>query len=170
MTESSHQEIRRLIAASANDLPVDDLSANALSEAEQALLHAHLERCESCRDYAAATAEIVRALRAIPVAADPMLVLNTQARVRARAFALRQRQQWLTLVALACTFVGLSAALTTPLVWRAFDWIGTHAGLSPPVWQAGFAFYCTVPALLVGVLLLLRGTHLANGGNSRESS
>jgi hypothetical protein len=82
----------------------------------------------------------VRALRGIPVAADPRLVLNTQARVRARAFALRQRQQWLMLVALACPLVGLSAAITTPLIWRAFDWIGTHAGLSRPVWQAGFAF------------------------------
>jgi hypothetical protein len=109
----------------------------------------------------------VRALRGIPVAADPRLVLNTQARVRARAFALRQRQQWLTLVALACPLVGLSAAITTPLIWRAFDWIGTHAGLSRPVWQAGFAFYWMVPALLVSVLLLFRGTHLANGGYSR---
>src|SRR5207253_6807325 len=160
MTQSSHQEIRRLIATSADDL----------SEAQQALLHAHLQHCGSCRDYAAATAEIVRALRGIPVAADSRLVLNTQARVRARAFALRQRQQWLTLVALACPFVGLSAAITTPLVWRAFDWIGTHAGLSRPVWQAGFAIYSMVPALLVSVLLLFRGTHLANGGYSRESS
>ena len=89
---------------------------------------------------------------------------------RARAFALRQRQQWLTLVALACPFVGLSAAITTPLIWRAFEWIGTHAGLSRLVWQAGFAFYWTVPALLVSVLLLFHGTHLANGGYPRKSS
>ena len=156
MTQSSHQEIRRLIAASADDL----------SEAQQALLHAHLQDCGSCRDYAAATAEIVRALHGVPLAADPRLVRNTQARVRARAFALRQRQQWLRLVALACPSVGLSAAITTPLVWRAFDWIGTHTGLSRPLWQAAFAFYWMVPALLVSVLLLSRGTHLANGGYS----
>ena len=160
MTQSSHQEIRRLIATSAEDL----------SEAQQALLRAHLQECGSCRDYAAATAEIVRALRGIPVAADRRLVLNTQARVRARAFVLRQRQQWLTLAALACTFVGLSAAITTPLVWWAFDWIGTHTGLSRLLWQAAFALYWMVPALLVSVLLLFRGTHLANGGHSGESS
>src|SRR5437660_12310975 len=160
MTQSSHQEIRRLIATSAVDL----------SEAQQALLHAHLQHCGSCRDYAAATAEIVRALRGIPVAADPRLVLNTQARVRARAFTLRQRQQWLTLVALACPFVGLSAAITTPLIWRAVDWIGTFAGLPRLLWQVGFAFYWVVPALLVSVVLLLRGTHLADSGHSRESS
>lgn len=160
MTESSHQKIRRLIAISADDL----------SEAQRALLHAHLQDCRSCCDYAAATVEIVRALRGIPVAADPGLVRNTQARVRARALALRQRQQWLMLVALACPLVGLSAAITTPLIWRAFDWIGIHAGLSRLVWQAGFAFYCMVPALLVSVLLLFRGTHLANGGHSQGSN
>src|SRR5256885_12936687 len=160
MTQSSHQEIRRLIATSADDL----------SEAQQALLHAHLQDCGSCRDYAAATAEIVRALRGIPVAADPRLVLNTQARVRARAFALRQRQQWLTLVALACPLVGLSAAITTPLIWRAFDWIGTHAGLSPPVWQAGFAFYWVGPGLPGRGLLPFRGTHLADRAGSPVSS
>jgi predicted anti-sigma-YlaC factor YlaD len=156
MTQSSHQEIRKLIATSANDL----------SEAQQALLHAHLQECGACRDYAAATAEIVRALRGIPLAADPRLVLNTQARVRARAFALRQRQQWLTLVALACPLVGLSATITTPLVWRAFQWMGTYAGLSTTLWQVGFTFYWVAPSLLVSVLLLFRGTHLANNGNS----
>jgi predicted anti-sigma-YlaC factor YlaD len=160
MTESSHQDIRRLIAISADDL----------SDAQRALLHVHLQDCGSCRDYATMTAEIVRALRGIPVAADPRLVRNTQARVRARAFALRQRQQWLMLVALACPLVGLSTIITTPLIWRAFDWIGTRAGLSRMVWQAGFAFYCMVPALLVSVLLLLRGTHLANAGHSKGSS
>jgi predicted anti-sigma-YlaC factor YlaD len=160
MTQSSHQEIRRLIATSADDL----------SEAQQALLHAHLQDCGPCRDYAAATAEIVRAVRGVPLAADPRLVRNTQARVRARAVALRKRQQWQTLVALACPFVGLSAAITTPLVWRAFQWMGTYVGLSRPLWQVGFAFYCMVPALLVSVLLLLRGTHLADNGYSQESS
>src|SRR5437879_9745893 len=121
MTQNLHQEIRRLIATSADDL----------SEAQQALLHAHLQDCGSCRDYATATAEVVRALRGIPVATDPRLVLNTQARVRARAFALRQRQQWLTLVALACPFVGLAGAITSTLIWRALDWCGTTAGVTP---------------------------------------
>lgn len=160
MTQSSHQEIRRLIATSADDL----------SEAQQALLHAHLQDCGSCRDYAAATAEIVRALHGVPLAADPRLVRKTQACVRAHAIALRQRQQWLSLVALACPLVGLSAAITTPLAWRAFQWMGTYAGLSRTLWQVGFTFYWVVPALLVSVLLLFRGTHLAHSAHSQESS
>ncbi len=160
MTQSSHQEMRRLIASSAGDL----------SQALQAMLHEHLQDCAACRDYAAATAEIVRALRGVPLASDPRLVRNIQARVRARAFALRQRKQWLRLVALACPLVGLSSAITTPLAWRAFQWMGTYAGLSRLLWQVGFAFYWVVPALLVSVLLLLRGTHLADSGHSQELS
>ena len=160
MTQSSHDEVRRLIATSASDL----------SEAQQALLQAHLQDCGPCRDYAAASAEIVRALRGVPLAADPRLVRNTQACVRARAVALRQRQQWLSLVTLACPLVGLSAAITTPLVWRAFQWMGTYAGLSRTLWQVGFTFYWVAPSLLVSVLLLFRGTHLADNGNSQESS
>ena len=160
MTQSLHDEVRRLIATSASDL----------SEARQALLQAHLQDCGPCRDYAAATAEIVRALRGVPLAADPRLVRKTQASVRAHAVALRQRQQWLSLVALACPLVGLSAAITTPLVWRAFQWMGTYAGLSRTLWQMGFTFYWVAPSLLVSVLLLLRGTHLAGNGNSQESS
>jgi hypothetical protein len=41
---------------------------------------------------------------------------------------------------------------------------------SPDLAGVRFAFYWMVPALLVSVLLLFRGTHLANGGYSRESS
>jgi predicted anti-sigma-YlaC factor YlaD len=160
MTQSSHQEIRRLIATSADDL----------SEAQQAMLHAHLQDCGLCRDYAAATAEIVRVLHGVPLAADPRLVRKTQASVRAHAIALRQRQQWLSLVALACPLVALSAAITTPLVWRAFQWMGTYAGLPRTLWQVGFTFYWVAPALLVSILLLFRGTHLAHSAHSQGSS
>ena len=100
MTQSSHDEARRLIATVATDL----------SEAQQALLNEHLQACGPCRDYAAATAEIVRAVRAVPLVADATLVRNTQARVRARAIALQKRQHWP-----AYSFLGLSAAITTPL-------------------------------------------------------
>ncbi len=118
MNQNSHQEIRKLIATSADDL----------SEAQQALLRAHLQDCGSCRDYAAATAEIVRAVRGIPLTANPTLVRTTQTRVRARAIAMQKRQQWQTLIALACPFVGQSAAITNPMrqhnvqfrIWAAF--------------------------------------------------
>ena len=118
MTQSSHEEVRKLIATSASDL----------SEAQQALLNAHLQDCGPCREYAAATAEIVRALRAVPLVADPTLVRNTQARVRARAIELRKRPHWSALLALVFPFVDLSADIGTSTrqhnvqskIWAAF--------------------------------------------------
>ncbi len=103
-------------------------------------------------------------MRSQPLAADSALVWATRMRVRARAVELRQREERMWLVCLACLFVGLSAALTTPLFWRAFEWMGVWAGVSSWVWQAGFTFFWIAPALVVGALLLARGTHLANNG------
>jgi len=94
------------------------------------------------------------------------LVQAWQMRVRSRALELRQQQERMWLVCMSCLFVGLSAAITTPLFWRAFEWMGTRAGVSSPVWQVGFAFFWTVPALVVSALLLARGTHLTH---SREN-
>jgi len=63
-------------------------------------------------------------------------------------------------VGVACLLVGISSALTAPLLWRFFEWTGEQAGVSNTVWQTGFAFFCVTPALVVGALLLARGTHL----------
>jgi hypothetical protein len=71
------------------------------------------------------------------------------------------------LVCMSCLFVGLSAAITTPLFWRAFEWMGVWAGVSSSVWQVGFTFFWIVPALVVSALLLARGTHLTHNGEKQ---
>jgi hypothetical protein len=68
------------------------------------------------------------------------------------------------LVGMACLGVGFSATLTLPLLWRLFAWMGEWAGISSPVWQAGFVFFSIAPALVVSVLLLVRGTHPSDQG------
>ena len=60
---------------------------------------------------------------------------------------------------LSCLFVGLSATITTPFFWRAFQWIGSWAGVSNWIWQAGFVSFWIVPALVVSALLMARGSH-----------
>jgi predicted anti-sigma-YlaC factor YlaD len=141
-----------------------------LSDVQQSWLQAHLQACASCRDYAQAAGRVVAAVRSIPLAADSRLVRATQMRVRFHASRLRETRQRMWLVGMACLGVGLSAALTAPLLWRLFAWMGERAGISSPVWQASFAVFYIVPALLVSVLLLARGTHLAsNGKTSRRS-
>jgi predicted anti-sigma-YlaC factor YlaD len=160
MTQNTHDEARELIALA---------GAEELSEAEHSWLRAHLEECTACRDYAEAAGKVVRALRSLSVAADSRLVRATQMRVRFHASRLRETRERMWLVGIACLGVGLSTALTAPLLWRLFAWMGEWAGISSPVWQAGFVFFWIAPALVVSVLLLARGTHLAiNRKHSRQ--
>ena len=155
MTQSAHEQARELIAL-----------AESVSEVQQIWLHAHLEECADCRDYADAAGRVVAALRSVPLAADSRLVRATQMRVRFHASRLRETRERIWLVGMACLGVGLSATLTVPLLWRLFAWMGEWSGVSIVVWQAGFMFFFIVPALVVSALLLARGTHLTNNGEN----
>ena len=153
MRWDTHDETRKLIAL-----------GEGVSDTQQAWLRAHLEDCEACRHYAEVVNGVVRSLRSMPLAADARLVRATQMRVRFHASRLRETRERMWMVAMACLGVGLSATLTVPLLWRLFAWMGEWAGVSTLVWQAGFVFFFFAPALVVGVLLVARGTHLANDG------
>lgn len=155
MSGNVHERARELIALAGGQ----DLSA-----VQQTWLRAHLQECAPCSDYAETVGRTVSALRSQPLIADFALVQATRLRVRSRALELRQQQVRAWLVCLSCIFVGISAAITTPLFWRAFEWIGTRAAISSWVWQSGFAFFWIAPALVVSVLLLAHGTHLTNDG------
>lgn len=155
MNENSHEQARELIALA---------GGKDLSGVQQSWLRAYLQGCRPCIDYAEAVSRTVSALRSQPLAADFTLVQATQLRVRSRALELQQERERAWLICLSCIFVGLSAAITTPLFWRAFEWVGERAGISSWVWQAGFAFFWIAPALVVSALLLAHGTHLANNG------
>jgi predicted anti-sigma-YlaC factor YlaD len=166
MTRNIHDRARELIAlAGALDRDRDrDEGRDLADEQQQTWLLAHLQECAACRDYQEAAGRAVRAVRSQPLAADSALVRATQMRVRARALELRQQQERMWLVCLSCLFVGLSAAITTPLFWRAFAWMGAWAGVSNWVWQSGFTFFWVAPALVASALLLARGTHLSSNG------
>ena len=154
MTHNEHERARELIAL------------GGLDDAKQNWLGSHLRECAACREYADATGQVVRAVRSLTIAADAWLVRATQKRVRFHAARLREARARMWLVGTACLGVGLSATITVPLAWRLFAWMGHSAGVSSLVWQAGFAFFWVVPALVVSALLMERGTHLADGGLS----
>jgi predicted anti-sigma-YlaC factor YlaD len=153
MTRNAHDEARELIAL-----------GEGLPDAKQTWLRIHLQECQGCRDYVDAANGVVRALRSLPLAADSRLVRATQMRVRFHAGRLQEARERMWLVGMACLGVGLSATLTASVLWRLFAWMGERAGVSTLVWQAGFAFFFFAPALVVSVLLLARGAHLANNG------
>ena len=97
------------------------------------------------------------------------LVRTTQMRVRFHANRVREARERMWLIALACLSVGISTVFTIPLLWRLFAWIGDTAGVTPPVWEAGFAVFFVTPALVVSLVLLARGTHWASRGHEARN-
>ena len=159
MTDNVHDKARELIVLGEGLLP-----------AQQEWLRSHLHGCEPCRQYAEAANEVVGALHSVAVVADSRLVRATQMRVRFHAGRMRETQERLWMVGMACLAVGLSATVTVPLLWRLFAWMGAWAGVSSPIWQMGFVIFFLTPALVVGVLLLARGTYLMNNGEQSQQS
>lgn len=153
MIRNPHEQAQELIALA---------GAEDISAAQQSWLHTHLSECAACRDYSEAVGRVVRALRCEPLAADSRLVRATQMRVRFHAARLREMRERMWLVALACVSVGVSASLTVSLLWRLFAWMGESAGVSAAVWQGAFACFWIIPALVVGVIFLARGTQMVS--------
>jgi hypothetical protein len=154
-----HERARNLIALAGPE---------ALPGADETWLAAHMKACEACRAFAENAHETILALRAIPIAADRSLVSTTQMRVRRRALELHRHRERLWLVSVSCTAVTLGALLSAVALWRGFAWVGAQAQLAPAVWQVGFIVFCLTPALVAGVLLLARDTHLADHTGSYE--
>ena len=152
MIRDPHQQARELIA----------LGSHGLKDTEQTWLRTHLNGCASCRDYTQAAEQLVRSLRSISISADLALVQTTKMRIRLHAQQLRQRQERQWLVWMSCILVGLSAAISTPLLWRGFEWLGEWARVSSPVWQVGFMVFWISPAIAASLIFLARGTHLTD--------
>lgn len=159
MNRDPHQQARELIS----------WGSEGLSDSQQTWLHTHLDECAPCRDYARVAEQFVRSLRSVPLAADSSLVRTTQMRVRLHAQQLLQRQERLWLVWMSCIVVGLSAAITTPILWRGFEWIGEWARVSSPVWQVGFMVFWISPALAAGMIFLARGVYLSDTNGTSGS-
>jgi hypothetical protein len=153
MSTDLHERARMLIALSGPEQP---------SGAEQSWLAAHLGSCPACRDFAESSREAILSLRGIPGAASRSLVSATQLRVRRRAAELQRGQERLWMVCACCAAVTLSTTVTSTLLWRAFSWIGRQAQLSAPVWEGLFVVFCLMPAVVAGMVMLARGTFLAD--------
>jgi predicted anti-sigma-YlaC factor YlaD len=153
MSTDLHERARMLIALSGPEQPAG---------AEQSWLAAHLASCPACRDFAENSRETILSLRGIPIAASRSLVAATQLRVRRRAAELQRQQERLWVVCACCAAVSLSTTVTSTLLWRAFAWIGQQAQLSAPVWEGLFVVFCLMPAVVAGMVLLARGTFLAD--------
>jgi predicted anti-sigma-YlaC factor YlaD len=159
----AHERARKLIA-----LGGAEEGSGADEVASNAWLAEHLEACAGCRGFADNAAETIRGLRAVPMVAGLGLVSMTQMRVRRRALELQRQRERLWLVAVSCTTVTLCALVSTVALWRGFEWLGARAQLASAVWQVGFLVFCVLPAVVAGMLLLAKDTHLADHAGSYQ--
>jgi predicted anti-sigma-YlaC factor YlaD len=134
----------------------------------QPWLQVHLQECAACRDYADGAARAIRALRSQPFAADSALVQATQMRVRARALELRRRRERLGIVCLCAVAVTLASAFTTAVLWNGFFWLGQQWRIHAPLSQFAMLAVGLLPAIVVSILFLARGTHLADSRPSLQ--
>jgi Putative zinc-finger len=154
-----HDEARGLIALA---------GAKDLSGAQQRWLRTHLADCPGCRDYAEAASRVVAAVRSVPLAADSRLVQATQMRVRYRAMELQRQQERLWVIGACCLAVTSGTALTTAALWGGLAWMGQQVRLPAAVWQIGLVTLGLMPAIVVAIMLLARGTYFADHNESLQ--
>lgn len=122
-------------------------SEDSLNSQEAALLQAHLESCETCRNLFDALQTVERELHASPMLApEPGFSRRWEARLVSQRL---MRQRWQTNLALACSAAILLAFL------------GALAWLSLPVLQNPFAYLLILVYRLTSFYYTL--TELSNG-------
>ena len=181
LSSDLHERARRLIALSGPEKVFDDKVSNneEVCTAERSWLAAHIESCPSCREFAESTGETIRSLRAISITAGGSLVSATRTRVRQRAQELQRRQERLRVIWVCSAAVTLCTAFNTALLWRGFawlsqwlsqqwgqQWIGQQARLSAPLFELGLVALGLMPAIVAGIILLARGTYMADHNGS----
>ena len=163
MNENLHQRAQRLLAESL---------VEGIATPDQIWLGQHLRDCADCAREAAATQELLQALRGVPVAVPRDLVARTQLRVRLRAQEANESSRSGLLLWLITAASWLLGVLSAPLVWRGFAWFGGQFGVPRLALEMGFVLWWTVPALLaVAAVLYQRGVAqgFADQHSQRES-
>jgi hypothetical protein len=145
MSENLHQRAQQLIMQE---------RVEGLSDSDNAWLAAHLQGCATCVSYAQEVSAALRVLRTTPLELPAGLAERTQFRVGLRAQQLRQREPHRRALWIAAGISWAAGVASAPLVWRAFAWLGERAGVPNLVWEAGFALWWAVPALIAAIVLL----------------
>jgi hypothetical protein len=145
MNDNLHERAQRLLAESV---------VEGLRPADETWLREHLVECPGCGQKAAATQNVLHALRTVPVSVPRDLAARTQLRVRLRAqeaSIAASGSFWLWAVTAASWLLGVFSA---PLVWRGFAWLGNNFGVPKLALEFGFVLWWTVPPLLAAAIIL----------------
>jgi hypothetical protein len=146
MNENIHERAQQLIAQE---------RVESISTSDSGWLAAHLQECAGCATVAQNTAAALRALRTTPIALPSGLAERTQFRVSLRVQQLRHAEPRRRALCIAAVVSWAAGVASAPYVWRLFAWLGEHAGVPKVVWEAGFALWWAVPALVAAIVLLV---------------
>jgi predicted anti-sigma-YlaC factor YlaD len=176
MSSDPHERARRLIVLASPQKVFEGERAREeeVSSAEGSWLAQHLASCESCREFAESSQQTIRSLRAIPVTAGASLISATKILVHQRAQELQRRQERLRVIWVCSAAVTVCTAFSTLLLWRGFAWMGQWLSQQggqqwidqQPVLGLGFVTLLLMPAIVAGIILLARGTYMADHNGS----
>lgn len=155
MSETMHLRAKELIARE---------RVEGISAAEREWLAQHLAECNACADWAGATEQAIRSLRAVSVALPKALASRTQMRVRLRARQLQAYGPRWHVIWLACGFSWVFGAATAPYIWRGLEWVGHRLGVPNLIWEMGFGLWWALPLVVAALVLLM-----TDAGRSRQS-
>jgi anti-sigma factor RsiW len=120
---------------------------------EASWLESHLATCTGCAEYAALADDTGRLLRSVAVTASPALVSTTQARLRARALEMRERESRMFLIGVSFCLGVLSSTASAWLWWRFGGWVAQLLGLPESIVGPGVLVFWLLPAIAIAVVL-----------------
>lgn len=142
----------------ARDLMFRD-RVEGLASADRQWLGAHLDGCPDCQSIAAGLDSALRGLSFSSVAAPAALVSRTQTRVAERAAELRAQRAALTPLHLVSAVAVMLSVVSTPFVWRGFEWLAAMISAPATYAAAAFLFVWAAPAIGISLLLIAYGSH-----------
>jgi hypothetical protein len=144
MTKLEHERACDLIARR---------GVEGINNPETAWLESHLSVCAECSEYAALAESAGRLLQSVAVTASPGLVTATQARLRARALEMRERESRMFLIGVSFCLGVLSSTASAWLWWRFGGWVAQLLGLPESIVGPGVVLFWLLPAIAIAVLV-----------------
>jgi hypothetical protein len=136
---------------------IDLITRNGIDEttaADAAWLDSHLAQCTQCAEYAEAFERTGQLLRSVAVTASPALVMNTQARVHARAAQLREHHARVVLIAVSFCIGVLASTASAWVWWKIGGWVAERLSLPASLVAPGILLFWLLPAVVIAILML----------------
>lgn len=144
MTDRTHERALDLITRQ---------GVESINGSDRAWLDSHLQTCAGCHEYAALGESAGRLLRSVAVTATSGLVTMTQARLRARALEMRERDSRMFLIGVSFCLGVLSSTASAWLWWRFGGWVAQMLGLPESIVAPGVLLFWLLPAIVIAILV-----------------